>query len=40
MAMRALMLEPLTSAVCPLTEFIAMFHELNEAQKDYIAELN
>ncbi|MFY9524752.1 MAG: alpha-galactosidase [Limnochordia bacterium] len=40
MAMRALMMDPLTAAVCSLSEIKAMFDELYEAQKDYIAELN
>ena len=40
MAMRALMVDPLTAAVCSLSEIKAMFDELYEAQKDYIAELH
>lgn len=39
MAMRALMVDPLTAAVCSLGEIKAMFDELFEAQRDYIAEL-
>ncbi len=39
MAMRALMMDPLTAAVCSLEEIKAMFDELYEAEKDYIAEL-
>lgn len=40
MAMRALMMDPLTAAVCSLSEIKAMFDELYAAQKDFIAELN
>ncbi|MGI6149327.1 MAG: alpha-galactosidase [Firmicutes bacterium] len=40
MAMRALMMDPLTAAVCSLDEIKAMFDELYEAEKEYIAELN
>ena len=40
MDMRALMMDPLTAAVCSLSEIKAMFDELYEAQQDYIAELN
>src|SRR5690606_22887197 len=39
MAMRALMMDPLTAAVCSLDEIKAMFDELYEAEIDYIAEL-
>ena len=39
MAMRALMVDPLTAAVCSLDEIKAMFDELYEAEIDYIAEL-
>jgi len=39
MAMRALMMDPLTAAVCSLAEIKAMFDELYEAEKEYIAEL-
>ncbi len=39
MAMRALMVDPLTAAVCSLGEIKVMFDELFEAQRDYIAEL-
>ncbi|MFB5188698.1 alpha-galactosidase [Alicyclobacillus fastidiosus] len=35
-AMHALMVDPLTSAVCSLKEIEAMFHELYEAEHDYI----
>ena len=37
--MRALMVDPLTAAVCSLDEIKAMFDELYEAEIDYIAEL-
>jgi alpha-galactosidase len=40
MATQALMLDPLTAAVCSLDEIKAMFDELYEAEKAYIAELN
>lgn len=40
MARRALMVDPLTAAVCSLDEIKAMFDELYEAEIDYIAELN
>lgn len=40
MAMRALMMDPLTAAVCSLDEIKAMFDELYEAEKNFIAELN
>lgn len=40
MAMQALMVDPLTAAVCSLEEIKAMFDELYEAEVDYIAELN
>ena len=39
MAMRALMMDPLTAAVCSLSEIKEMFDELYEAEKDYIPEL-
>ncbi|NMB11481.1 MAG: alpha-galactosidase [Firmicutes bacterium] len=39
MAERALMIDPLTAAVCSLDEIRAMFNELYEAEKDLIAEL-
>lgn len=39
MAMRALLVDPLTAAVCSLEEIKAMFDELYEAEKDYIPEL-
>lgn len=39
MAMRALMLDPLTAAVCSLSEIKDMFEELYEADKQYIIEL-
>lgn len=39
MAMRALMMDPLTAAVCSLGEIKEMFDELYEAEKDYIPEL-
>ncbi|HHY09873.1 MAG TPA: alpha-glucosidase/alpha-galactosidase, partial [Firmicutes bacterium] len=39
MAMRALMVDPLTAAVCSLAEIRDMFNELYEAEKDYIGEL-
>ena len=38
-AMHALMIDPLTSAVCSLEEVQAMFEELYEAEKPFIAEL-
>ena len=40
MAMRALMVDPLTAAVCSLAEMKAMFDELYEAEREYIGELN
>lgn len=40
MAMQALMVDPLTAAVCSLEEIKSMFDELYEAEIDYIAELN
>lgn len=40
MAMQALMVDPLSAAVCSLDEIKAMFDELYEAEIDYIAELN
>lgn len=40
MAMQALMIDPLTSAVCSLEEIKQLFNELYEAEKEYIAELN
>lgn len=40
MAMRALMVDPLTAAVCSLAEIKAMFDELYEAERNYIGELN
>lgn len=39
MAMQALMIDPLTAAVCSFAEIKAMFNELYEAELDYIAEL-
>lgn len=39
MATQALMIDPLTAAVCSLDEIKAMFDELYEAEIDYIAEL-
>lgn len=39
-AMRALMIDPLTAAVCSLDEIKAMFDELYQAEAGYIAELN
>lgn len=39
MAMYALMLDPLTSAVCSLEETKSMFEEMYEAEKDYIPDL-
>lgn len=39
MAMHALMVDPLTAAVCSLDEIKRMFDELMEADKDYIVEL-
>jgi len=39
MAEEALMLDPLTAAVCSLDEVRSMFAELYEAEKDYIPEL-
>ncbi|MDH5688103.1 MAG: alpha-galactosidase [Candidatus Bathyarchaeota archaeon] len=39
MAEQALMLDPLTAAVCSLEEIREMFAELYEAEKDYIPEL-
>ncbi len=39
MAEQALMLDPLTSAVCSLEEIRAMFAELYRAEKEYIPEL-
>jgi len=38
-AMHALMIDPLTSAVCSLDEIQSMFNELYEAEKPFIAEL-
>lgn len=38
-ALHALMLDPLTSAVCSLSEIRRMFDELYEADRDYIIEL-
>ncbi|MFB9277388.1 alpha-galactosidase [Cohnella cellulosilytica] len=38
-AMHALMIDPLTSAVCSLEEIQAMFEELYEAEKPFIGEL-
>jgi alpha-galactosidase len=40
MARHALMVDPLTAAVCSLSEIKSMFDELYEAEKDYIGELN
>lgn len=40
MAMQALMVDPLTAAVCSLDEIKAMFDELYEAEKDFIATLS
>jgi len=37
-AIHALMLDPLTSAVCSLAEARAMFEEMAEAEKDYLPE--
>jgi len=39
MAMHALMVDPLTAAVCSLGEIKAMFDELYQAQRDYIPAL-
>jgi alpha-galactosidase len=39
MAMQALMIDPLTSAVCSLEEIKQLFDELYEAEKEYISEL-
>ena len=39
MAEQALMLDPLTAAVCSLEEMRNMFAELYEAEKDYIPKL-
>ncbi len=39
MALHALMIDPLTAAVCSLHEIKAMFFELYTAEKEYIAEL-
>lgn len=39
MAEQALMLDPLTAAVCSLEEMREMFAELYDAEKDYIPEL-
>lgn len=39
MAMRALMVDPLSAAVCSFAEIKEMFDELYEAEKDFIAEL-
>jgi len=39
MAEQALMLDPLTSAVCSLEEIRKMFAELYEAERDYIPKL-
>ncbi|MFB0502738.1 MAG: alpha-glucosidase/alpha-galactosidase, partial [Candidatus Bathyarchaeia archaeon] len=39
MAEQALMLDPLTAAVCSLEEIREMFAELFEAEKDYIPKL-
>jgi alpha-galactosidase len=40
MAEQALMLDPLTAAVCSLAEMRSMFAELYEAEKDYIPKLD
>ena len=40
MATQALMLDPLTAAVCSLDEIKAMFDEIYQAEKAYNAELN
>lgn len=37
-ALHALMVDPLTSAVCSLSEITAMFEELFEAEREYIGE--
>jgi len=37
-AMRALMVDPLTSAVCSLEEIRRMFEEMVEAQKPFLPE--
>jgi alpha-galactosidase len=39
MAEQALMLDPLTSAVCSLAEIRQMFAELCKAEKEYIPKL-
>jgi len=39
MALHALMVDPLTAAVCSLSEIRSMFDELFEAEKDYIGDL-
>lgn len=39
MAIHALMMDPLTAAVCSLGEIRAMFNEMYEAEKEYIAQL-
>ncbi|NLO65853.1 MAG: alpha-glucosidase/alpha-galactosidase, partial [Firmicutes bacterium] len=39
LALQALIVDPLTAAVCSLSEIKAMFDELYEAEKDYIVEL-
>jgi alpha-galactosidase len=39
MAMHALMVDPLTAAVCSLGEIKALFDELYQAQRDYIPAL-
>ncbi|CAH0120147.1 Alpha-galactosidase [Paenibacillus sp. CECT 9249] len=39
MAIHALMIDPLTAAVCSLDEIKEMFEEMYEAEKDYIPEL-
>ncbi len=40
MAEQAIMLDPLTAAVCSLEEIRNMFAELYKAEKDYIPKLD
>ena len=40
LAMQALMLDPLTSAVCSLEEIKSMFDELFDAEQDFIGDMN